>query len=339
MSRPRILLTHTPDMRANYYGGRALSGLQALGDVVLHEGPLPLATAELAALAKGAVLVVSDRNTPGEAALFSQLSDTVAFLRCAVDIRTIDVAAASNAGILVTQASPGFVASVAEMAFGQMIDLARGITRSSIDYRAGIQPEPRKGVQLQGATIGLLGYGAIARHVAKLALAFGMTVLVNDPYVTVDSPDIQQTTFADVLARADFVLPLAIATEETENLINEVALRQMKPTAFLINLSRGNLVDEAALGRALDGRWIAGAAMDVGRAADQMPSARLAARLDVIATPHTAGLTPQAIEHQAMETVAQAAEILAGRIPKGAVNAATAHRMGHNFVPYELPAT
>ncbi len=101
----------------------------------------------------------------------------------------------------------------------------------------------------------------------------------------------------------------------------------MKPTAFLINLSRGNLIDEAALGRALDERWIAGAAMDVGRAPDQMPSPHLAARDDVIATPHTAGLTPASIEHQALETVAQAGEILAGRIPRGAVNTKFASRL------------
>jgi D-3-phosphoglycerate dehydrogenase / 2-oxoglutarate reductase len=327
MTRPRILLTHTPDMRANYYGERALAGLQALGDVVLHSGTAPLSTAELAGMARGARIIVSDRNTPGETALFALVPETIAFLRCAVDIRTIDVAAASAAGILVTRASPGFVASVAEMAFGLMIDLARGVTRSVIDYRAGHQPEPRKGVQLQGAAIGLIGYGVIARHVAQIARAFGMTVLVNDPYATIDAPGIAQTSFAEVLARADFVLPLAIATPETENLIDESALRRMKPTAFLINLSRGNLIDEAALERALEDRWIAGAAMDVGRAPDQMPSPRLAARSDVIATPHTAGLTPQAIEHQAMETVAQAAEILAGRIPTGAVNAAAAHRM------------
>ena len=105
------------------------------------------------------------------------------------------------------------------------------------------------------------------------------------------------------------------------------SLRRMKKSAFLVNLSRGNLVDEAALEKALDESWIAGAAMDVGRAMDQMPTPRLAGRADVIATPHTAGLTPEAIEHQAMETVAQAAEILAGRIPKGAVNAHAARRM------------
>ena len=90
---------------------------------------------------------------------------------------------------------------------------------------------------------------------------------------------------------------------------------------MFINASRGNLVDEAALVRALDSGRLGGCALDVGRAPDQMPTPAIAARADVIATPHTAGLTLPAIEHQSMETVAQAAEILKGRAPKGAVNA------------------
>jgi D-3-phosphoglycerate dehydrogenase len=101
----------------------------------------------------------------------------------------------------------------------------------------------------------------------------------------------------------------------------------MKPSAFFINLSRGNLVDEVALAAALDERRIAGAAMDVGRAADQMPSSALACRPDVIATPHIGGLTPEAIEHQAFDTVAQARDLLAGRPPNHAVNLAYATRL------------
>jgi D-3-phosphoglycerate dehydrogenase / 2-oxoglutarate reductase len=324
---PRILLTHTADMRANYYGPRALAGLQALGTIITHDGATPMTAGQIISAAVGCRLIVSDRNTPGYAEVFAATPDVVAFLRCAVDIRTIDVAAASQAGVLVTQASPGFVASVAEMAFGQMIDVARGITGHVIAYRAGGQPLARKGVQLSGATIGLLGYGAIGRQIAKIAHAFGMKVLVNDPYVTSFEDYVVTASFEEVLRRSDFVLPLAVATLETENMIDAAALTQMKPSAFLINVSRGNLIDEAALTRALDQRLIAGAAMDVGRAADQMPSLALAQRPDVIATPHTAGLTPEAIEHQAMETVAQAAEILAGRIPTGAVNADHARRL------------
>jgi D-3-phosphoglycerate dehydrogenase len=101
----------------------------------------------------------------------------------------------------------------------------------------------------------------------------------------------------------------------------------MKPTAFFINPSRGNLVDEAALEAALAGKRIAGAAMDVGRAQDQKPSLRLARCPDVIATPHTAGLTPEAIEHQAFDTVRQVTALAEGRLPDHAVNAAAATRL------------
>ena len=125
----------------------------------------------------------------------------------------------------------------------------------------------------------------------------------------------------ELLKQADFVVPLAVATAETENLIGKEAFAKMKQGAYLINVSRGNLVDEAALEAALDSGKLAGCAMDVGRAPDQMPTPRLAARPDVIATPHAAGLTVPAIEHQSMETVAQAAAIARGEAPRGSVNA------------------
>jgi D-3-phosphoglycerate dehydrogenase len=142
----------------------------------------------------------------------------------------------------------------------------------------------------------------------------------------VDNQTFEKLDLAALLAQSDFVVCLAVANEETENLMNAAAFARMKRSAFFINLSRGNLVDEVALARALDAGTIAGAAMDVGRAPDQMPSPVLASRADVIATPHVAGLTPEAIEHQALETVHQVAELLAGRVPSGAVNAAAFKR-------------
>jgi len=132
---------------------------------------------------------------------------------------------------------------------------------------------------------------------------------------------------AVLLREADFVVPLAPATDETENLIDADAFALMKPTAWLVNASRGNLVDEAAPIQALDARRIAGAALDVGRAPDQKPSLDLARRPDVIASPHVAGLTPEALDHQALETVRQVAIILRGEAPPGAVNAEKAWRL------------
>jgi D-3-phosphoglycerate dehydrogenase / 2-oxoglutarate reductase len=313
----KILLTHSPEALELYYGPRALAGLKEVGDVQLHSGSSPLDGEALIRAAHDCELIVSYRQSPGPAALFERLPKLKAFLRCAIDIRNVDVAAASRAGVLVTQASAGFVTAVSELVIGLLVDLSRGITRSTIEYRSGRVPNATTGKELKGSTLGVIGYGAIGREVVRIARALGMRVLINDPYVK----DVEQTPLDELLKESDYVVPLAVATAETENLIDAASFAKMKRGACFINVSRGNLVDEAALEAALDSGRIAGCAMDVGRAPDQMPTPRLAARPDVIATPHAAGLTVPAIEHQSLETVAQAAEIVRGRIPKGAVNA------------------
>jgi D-3-phosphoglycerate dehydrogenase len=310
------LLTHSPQARANYYGERALAGLQKLGDVKLNQKSASLEGQELIKAAEDCDFIVSYRQSPAPAELFERLPRLIAFLRCAIDIRNIDVAAASKAGVLVTQASAGFITSVSEMVLGFLVDLSRGITRSATLYHENKIPKAEMGRELKGSTLGVIGYGAIGREVVRLGKALGMRVLVHDPYQKVE-----QVPLDTLLKESDYVVPLAVATAETENLIGKEALAKMKKGACLINVSRGNLVDEAALEAALDSGRLAGCAMDVGRASDQMPTPRLAARKDVIATPHTAGLTLPSIEHQSMETVAQAAEIIRGRAPKGAVNA------------------
>jgi D-3-phosphoglycerate dehydrogenase len=312
----KILLTHSPEARALYYGERALAGLRKAGEVKLHEGDKPLEGEALIKAAEDCELIVSYRQSPGPAAVFQRLPRLRAFLRCAIDIRNVDVAAASSAGVLVTQASAGFVTSVSEMVLGFLVDLSRGITRSATLYHQNQVPKAAMGRELKGSTLGVIGYGAIGREVVRLGKALGMRVLVNDPYQKVE-----QVALDRLLAESDYVVPLAVASAETENLIGAKALAKMKKGAFLINVSRGNLVDEAALEAALDSGHLGGCAMDVGRAPDQMPTPRLAARPDVIATPHAAGLTVPAIEHQSMETVAQAADIVRGKVPKGAVNA------------------
>jgi len=312
----RILLTHSPEARALYYGERALAGLRKVGQVKLHQGPTPLEGDELIAAAVDCELIVSYRQSPAPAEVFQRLPKLVAFVRCAIDIRNIDVPAASKAGVLVTQASAGFVTSVSEMVLGFLVDLSRGITHSALEYRGGRVPGARMGRELKGSTIGVIGYGQIGREVVRVAKALGMRVLIHDPYQKV-----KQVTLDKLLKQSDYVVPLAVATAETENLIGREALAKMKRGAYLINVSRGNLVDETALEAALDSGHLAGCAMDVGRAPDQMPTPRLAARKDVIATPHAAGLTLPAIEHQSLETVAQAGAIAKGKVPKGAVNA------------------
>jgi D-3-phosphoglycerate dehydrogenase len=316
----KVLLTHTPEFRRQYYGERSLKELQAAAQVVLHQADAAL-DAGLIDAARDVDIIVADRLTEGPGEIFSRLPKLRAFVRCAVDIRNIDVEAASAAGVLVTRAGPGFVQSVAELAIGFMVDLSRGISRATADYHAGRQPEVTMGRQLAGSHLGIIGYGSIGRYLAPVAKSLGMTVLVADPFVTIDDADIEQLSLEALLGRADYVVCLAVANEQTENLIGHAALVQMRPHAFFINLSRGNLVDEAALAAALRENRIAGAAMDVGRARDQMPSPELTKLANVVATPHIGGLTPPAIESQSLETVRQVEAIIDDKIPAGAVNA------------------
>lgn len=323
-----ILLTHDPVSRDLYYGERALDGLRALGvDLRLHEGEQPLAGEGLIAAAKGCHAIISYRGSPGDPEVFGRLLDLAAFMRCAVDIRNVDVEAASRNGVLVTRASPGFAASVSELILGQMIDLARGITAAATTYHRGEAPPASMGRQLAGSTLGIVGYGTIGRHLAPIAHAVGMHVLITDPYQGSDDSRFEQVGLPELLARADMVVCLAVANEETENLFDAEAFTAMKPGALFLNPSRGNLVDETALEAALrDGR-LAGTALDVGRAPDQMPSPHLARLPNVIATPHVGGLTPAAIEAQSLETVEQVRALLEGRVPEGAVNADRAVRL------------
>ena len=316
----KLLLTHVPLSRKNYYGARALARLQELVEVTLHEGDAPLDPRGVIAAARDVDFIIADRSTavPGEN--FASLPGLKVVMRSAVDIRNIDVAAASAAGVLVTHAEPGFVQSVVELTLGFLVDLSRGVSRAAAAYHVGEKPEIRVGRQLSGSTVGIIGYGRISRDLAPLLATMGMTVLVSDPYAQIDDRRLIKLPMEDLLARADYVICLAIANEETENLLDAAAFARMKPDAFFINMSRGNLVDEAALTKVLAEGRIAGAAMDVGRAPDQMPSPELARLPNVIATPHVGGLTPPASESQAMDTVRQVEALVKGEVPPGAAN-------------------
>lgn len=325
--KPRVLLTHGATARRNYYGQAALQGLHAIAEVVLNPGDGPLAGEALVAAAQGCDVIISDRQAAAPASLFAALPQLAVFQRCAVDVRNVDVAAAGEAGVLVTRASAGFGNAVAEWILGAMIALARDFGDAVHAWRSGGTPRVRMGRELRGATLGIIGFGVIGQRLAQIAQALDMRVLVADPHATPDAPGITLLPLEQLLPRCDFVACLAPATPETENLMDAARFAAMQPGAFFVNASRGELVDEAALLQALDSGAIAGCALDVGRAPDQMPSPALAAHPRVIATPHTGGLTPPAVEHQSRETVAQLEALLAGRMPPGALNPAQATRL------------
>ena len=322
----KVFVTHSPEDLDAYYA-RALPDLQAIARVTLNPSDRDLSTEELIEAAAGCDVIIAHRATGGDAAVFEALPDLKAFLRCAVDISTIDVRAASSHGVLVARAAKSFVASTAELALGLLLATSRHIATSVVDYRSGTEPPQRPGQQLRGQTAGIIGYGAIGSYLAGLLSAIGMEVLVADPFVDeVEAPAVR-VGFSQLLAEADVVFPLAQATADTENMIGALELAAMKAGATLINVSRGELFDEGAVHRALDSGHLRAVGLDVGRAADQRPSAALAAHPQVVATPHLGGLTPQNADAQAASSVEQVGAMIAGLMPPRSVNAEDARRL------------
>jgi len=296
----RVYLSHSTLAFPGYFGDRALAALHEHAEVVRNLTDRELRDTELAEAAAGCGAIIAYRGSPGTAASFAAAPDLVAFLRCAVDISTVDVAAASGHGILVTCATPGFVDAVAELGLGMMVDLARGVSRAVQSYRAGTVPEARPGLQLSGATLGLLGYGRIARRLAEIARAMGMRVLAHDPHV----PE-ATATMAEALGGADIVVCLALSTPETRHLMGARAFAAMRRGALFVNLSRGEVVDEAALTDTLERRAIAGAGLDVYEKEPFVPE-RLRALDNCVLLPHLGSATVetrQAMAQMALDNI------------------------------------
>ena len=186
------------------------------------------------------------------------------------------------------------MASTAELAVGLLLDVARNISVSTLDYAHGGSPPQRVGRQLRGRTAGIIGYGSIGSYLADVLTAMGMDVLVHDPFVTDRPADgVTFVGFEELLRAADVVFPLAPATPETENLIGAPELALMRRGTILVNVSRGELLDDAAVAEALGSGHLGGLGLDVGRGDDQRPSPALVALPGVVATPHLGGLTPE----------------------------------------------
>ncbi|MGE0210916.1 MAG: NAD(P)-dependent oxidoreductase [Parvibaculaceae bacterium] len=324
----RVLITHNNDLLVNFYSLEAVEQLREFCEVRLNGTDRPLAGADLVKAAEDCDIVISDRLAAGTPEVFDGLPDLVAFLRCAVDIRNVDIEAASRNGTLVARNSAGYTEAVAEVAMGLAITLARRMHIGDRLYKEGQAHQPMIiGRQLAGATIGIIGYGAIGRRIADLAIAFGMRVLAYDPYVRIVNGCVHQVDLDTVLGEPHFVVCAAYATPETERMMNASAFAKMRKDAYFINISRGILVDEDALEEALLTGSIAGAGLDVGLGPDQQPSLKLASLPNVVAVPHVAGLTREATDHQAFETVRQVRDIIGGKVPIHAVNAHRATRL------------
>ena len=240
----------------------------------------------------------------------------------------IDIAAATERGIAVVN-NPGLGSvPVSEHTVGFMLDLAKQVSESNADVRQGKgwgEGYKSTRIHLEGRTLGVIGCGQIGTEVVrKCALAFGMRVLVYDPYIPPSKAEAVGGTWVTelglLLKESDFVSLHPELTEETRGMIGEAELRQMRRDAFLINTARGQVLQQAALLRALEEGWIAGAALDVFDPEPPPPDSPLYAHDNLILTPHVAGLTLEAREQLALSAANQILQVLRGERPPHLVN-------------------
>jgi D-3-phosphoglycerate dehydrogenase / 2-oxoglutarate reductase len=237
----------------------------------------------------------------------------------------IDVDECTRAGIAVCNNSGPGAEAVAEHALGFMLDLAKKITVADRKLRAGPLRNrlALRGSQLLGKTLGIIGLGAIGGRLVELCAPFGMEVLAFDPYLDdfgARARGVQMVTLAELLERSDFVQVTCPLTSETEGLIGRAQLAAMKPTAFFITTARGPVHDEAALLDALVNGRIAGAGLDVFHEEPPRHDNPLLHLDNVVATPHTAGITIEAARDIALATAAQWQTIFAGGRPPRLLN-------------------
>ncbi|QLL08890.1 hydroxyacid dehydrogenase [Mycobacterium vicinigordonae] len=237
----------------------------------------------------------------------------------------IDVDACTRAGIAVCNNSGPGAEAVAEHALGFMLDLAKRISAADRALRAGTLGDRLglRGSQLLGKTLGVIGLGAIGSRLVELCAPFGMEVLVFDPYldeVSAEARGVQLVTLGELVERSDFVQVTCPLTDETEGLIGRGQFRAMKPTAFFITTARGRVHDEAALLDALVSGTIAGAGIDVFHEEPPRQDNPLLGLENVVATPHTAGVTAEAARDIAVATATQWQTIFGGGMPPRLLN-------------------
>lgn len=313
--KPKILISR-------YLLDEPIRLARSRAEVDLHEGEEPLPKAEL---------MVRLRDKDG---LICQITDTIdgevlaaapglkVVANVAVGYNNIDVAAARRRGIVVTNTPDVLTDTTADFAWALLMAVARRVVEADRYVRAGRWHTWEflrlLGGDVHGKTLGVIGFGRIGRAVAGRGLGFGMRILYHD-VARADAAAERElnATFADkatLLRESDFVTLHCLLTPETRHLIDAAALRSMKPTAYLINASRGPIVDEAALVHALSERWIAGAGLDVVEEEPQVHPGLLA--LDnVVLAPHIASASEATRIRMARLAVDNCLAVLEGRLP------------------------
>ena len=243
-------------------------------------------------------------------------------VRYGAGVDTVDLAAATERGVMVANVPDYCIEEVSDHAIAMLLSLWRGVTSYDRAIRNGTwsTTERRPMPRLAGKVLGVIGVGRIGTQAARKAAGVGMRVIGYDPYLSSLPAGIQQVTLDELLQQADAVSLHMPLTVESRHLINEAALRKMKPTALLVNTARGGILDTSALIRALQEGWIAGAALDV---LEQEPVPRdspLLSLPNVILNPHASWYSDQSVPELKRKTAETAIAVLRGQRPTSVVN-------------------
>jgi phosphoglycerate dehydrogenase-like enzyme len=303
-------------------GAAAEAPVRAAGGEVTYParmGPLP--ADELAHWLRDADAVVA-ASDPYTAAVLEACPRLRAVVRWGTGCDTVDLAACTRHGVAACNAPGLNVEAVADHVLAVMLALARRLSRQIEVMRCGGWEEIR-GTELFGKTVGLVGFGAIGRAVARRLRGFDCRVLAHDPLLSTDavrSGGAEPATLEDLFSRSDYVSLHAALTPESRGMVSAALLARMKPSAFFINAARGALVDEEALVRALQERRIAGAAVDCFTTEPPAPDSPLRRLPNCLATPHSAFNTEEASAATNRAVAEQVLAVLRGERPRFALN-------------------
>jgi len=302
-------------------------GLEALGEVTVHDRTPKELVLERAA---GAEVLLTNKVVLGREEM-ERLPQLRYIGVTATGYNVVDTAAARQRGIAVTNVPAYSTASVAQMVFALLLELTQQVGHHAARVREGgwtASPDfcfwERPLVELDGLTMGVVGFGAIGRRVAALARAFGMEVLVHTGHPekyrgTAEGEAVRFVGLDELFAASDAVSLHCPLTEATQGMVDARRLALMRPTAYLVNTGRGPLIDEAALAAALDAGRLAGAGLDV-LSAEPPPAANpLLTAKNCCITPHIAWATRAARQRLMATAVANVRTFLAGK-PQNVVN-------------------
>lgn len=318
MSRYRVVITDSvfPSLDP------AIDVLRQVGaEVTLAPAPTREDILRVARQADG--LLVTYARVTGD--IIRQLEKCRIIARFGIGVDNVDVAAATERGIVVTNVPDYCIEEVSDHALALMLALVRKVCQANTLVQSGtwdlrpLTPIPR----LRGKTLGLIGFGKIPRALAPKAHALGLHVLAFDPYVSVQAMverGVEKVDLEELLRRSDIISIHAPLTPQTHHILDEERLRLVKPGAIIINTARGPLIDEAALVRALDEGRVAAAALDVLESEPPPKEHPLLGRENVILTPHMAFYSEESLVELQTKAAQEVARVLSGERPRYPVN-------------------